>query len=292
MTAGAAYLGLAVLALAGMGVLHKLGDRLGGHPGRITAVLFATSLFVSVWRADRAGGWADPAAGPAARLALPFGVSAAGAVWAFQAAVRHGRIATSWLLLNLSVVIPTGLSAAVYGEPVDAHKAAALGLIGVAVWLMYRDRRPAGEAEAVGGGRVWLTLILAAFALNGLGDFGLRVLEGRGLAKRFTPHYLAGWYLAGAVGTAVALIRGGRRPTRADLVVGVGLGACSVAYLTLIGLALAADVPGVVAFPVVKVGNVCVVAAAGVVLFRERVGPAGLAGIALGLAAALLLALE
>jgi len=70
--------------------------------------------------------------------------------------------------------------------------------------------------------------MLLALVFNGLGDFGLRVLQERGLAKEFTPHYLVGWYLAGAVGAIAAAFRAGVRPTRSNWLVGLGLGAGSV----------------------------------------------------------------
>ena len=73
-------------------------------------------------------------------IALPFGLCAAIALWTFQWAVRHGRIATSWLLLNLSVAIPTGLSIGLYGEKLSLTKGIALSLIAVAVVLMWGDR--------------------------------------------------------------------------------------------------------------------------------------------------------
>lgn len=147
MTAGLGFLVLALAAFAWMGVLHKLGDRLGGHPARITAALFVTSFAVAVVRAVLGPGLTGSANEvSAAGLAVPFGLLAAAAVWTFQAGVRHGRIATSWLLLNLSVALPTGLSIALYGEPVGLNKGIALGLIAASVVLMWWDRR--GESGA------------------------------------------------------------------------------------------------------------------------------------------------
>ena len=42
---------------------------------------------------------------------------AAIALWLFQRGLRYGRIATSWLLINLSSAVPTALSVIVYHEP-------------------------------------------------------------------------------------------------------------------------------------------------------------------------------
>lgn len=138
---------------------------------------------------------------------------------------------------------------------------------------------------------MWFRLMALAFVFNGLGDFGLRVLSERGLGEH-TPHYLIGWYAAGLVGAVAVAARAGGRPTRGDIVIGCGLGLCSLVGQTALGLALAGGIDGSTAYPVTKTGSVFLVAAAGVVAFRERVGPAGLAGIALGLAAVVLLSLE
>ena len=139
---------------------------------------------------------------------------------------------------------------------------------------------------------MWFRLMLLAFAFNGLGDFGLRVLNESGPGAAYTPHYLVGWYAAGLAGALALAWRDGGRPTAGDLGVGCGLGLCSLAGQTALGLALGSGVDGSTAYPIAKTGSVFLVAAIGLAAFRERVGPTGLAGIALGLAAVILLSLE
>jgi drug/metabolite transporter (DMT)-like permease len=85
-------------------------------------------------------------------IALPFGASAAAALWLFQRGLRYGRIATSWLLINLSAAIPTALSVVVYHEPLNLRKAGVLLLIVVSLLLLWWDRKQdlgKGEAAAV-----------------------------------------------------------------------------------------------------------------------------------------------
>ena len=67
------------------------------------------------------------AGGPAvprrvARSAIPFGIAASIAILAFQAGVKHGNIATSWLAINLSAGIPTVASILIYDEPVGTAR--------------------------------------------------------------------------------------------------------------------------------------------------------------------------
>jgi drug/metabolite transporter (DMT)-like permease len=56
-------------------------------------------------------------------------------------------------------------------------------------------------------------------------------------------------------------------------------------------MALENGVPGYIVFPVTTGGNLFLVAAAGVFLFRERIGRYGVAGIVAGVLALVLLSL-
>jgi multidrug transporter EmrE-like cation transporter len=56
-------------------------------------------------------------------------------------------------------------------------------------------------------------------------------------------------------------------------------------------LTLERNVPGYVVFPMTTGGNLFLVAAAGVLLFREKIGPYGMAGILTGIASLVLLSL-
>ena len=74
-------------------------------------------------------------------MAIPFGISASVAILAFQAGVKHGHIATSWLAINLSAGIPTVASILIYDEPVGTAKALALALIPVSMFLLWQDKK-------------------------------------------------------------------------------------------------------------------------------------------------------
>ena len=134
--------------------------------------------------------------------------------------------------------------------------------------------------------------MMIAFLFNGLCTFGIRILAGLGLAAKYTSSYLVFWYLAGALFLLVLYLRSGERPKRVDVMVGLGLGLFSAAGQTALGLALAQGLPGNVVFPVVLAGGLFIVVAAGVVIFKERIGTAGIAGIVLGVLSIVLLSLE
>lgn len=139
---------------------------------------------------------------------------------------------------------------------------------------------------------MWFRLMMLAFVLNGLCTFGLRILANLGWADKYTPIYLVFWYLAGGLFILVLAWRARRGPTRSDILVGALLGVFSVCGQTSMGLALANGLPGNVVFPVALGGGLFVVVLAAIVVFKERIGPAGVAGISLGILSIALLSLN
>ena len=130
---------------------------------------------------------------------------------------------------------------------------------------------------------MWFRLMMLAFVFNGLCPFGLRILAGLGLADRYTPVYLIFWYLSGAVFMMLLLSRAPHKPARSDMLVGAGLGIFSTCGQNSMGSALSKGLPGSVVFPVALAGGLFLVVLTAVVIFKERIGPAGIAGIALGI---------
>jgi EamA domain-containing membrane protein RarD len=141
MATGQIYLLLGLLSFSMLGVLHKVADVKESRPSAINAVLFSSSLlFVFLFVLS------GTPTGPAvpmrvAALGLPFGIAASVAILAFQAGLKHGDIATSWLAINLSAGIPTVGSILIYDEPVGLGKALALGLIPVSMFLLWKDKK-------------------------------------------------------------------------------------------------------------------------------------------------------
>ena len=139
---------------------------------------------------------------------------------------------------------------------------------------------------------MWFRLMMLAFVLNGLCTFGLRILANLGWADKYTSIYLVFWYLAGGLFIFVLVWRARRWPTRSDILVGALLGVFSVCGQTSMGLALANGLPGNVVFPVALGGGLFVVVLAAIVVFKEHIGPAGVAGISLGILSIALLSLN
>ena len=147
MMTGQIYMLLGLLSFSLLGVLHKVADVKESRPSAITALLASSSLlFVSLFVLS------GTPTGPAvpmrvAIIAIPFGTAASVAILAFQAGVKHGNIATSWLAINLSAGIPTVASILIYDEPVRAGKALSLALIPVSMFLLWKDKKAQEERE-------------------------------------------------------------------------------------------------------------------------------------------------
>jgi drug/metabolite transporter (DMT)-like permease len=157
--------------------------------------------------------------------------------------------------------------------------------------------------------KIWIRLMLLAFLANGLGPFGLKVLDEAGLSDWF-QQYLLYWYSGGLIFAAAAFLgsKAAREfpetpaspktpPARrlflpAEILLGAGMGLASLSGQAFTGLALASKAPGHIVFPLTTGGSLFLVAAAGVLLFRERVGKYGVAGIAVGILALVILSVS
>lgn len=142
MTEGFIYALLGLLGFGSLGVFHKLADTLHCRPAPVNALLYGWSLAFAAALIVLRGEELHTPAG-VATLALPFGISASIAILAFQAGIRHGDIATSWLAINLSSGLPTIASILLYHEPVGLQRAVALFLIPVSMALLWKDKRDA-----------------------------------------------------------------------------------------------------------------------------------------------------
>ncbi|MBV9677684.1 MAG: EamA family transporter [Acidobacteriaceae bacterium] len=140
----AAYLLMAagLVSFAGMGIVHKLGDRYGAQPLGIALFAMLTASAVSFLYTALFQGAAIHTIPPRVMLlAVPFGASAAIGLWLFQRGLRYGHIATSWLLINLSSGIPTVLSILFYREPLNLKRMLVFLLVIASLLLLWWDRR-------------------------------------------------------------------------------------------------------------------------------------------------------
>ncbi len=278
MATGQIYMLLGLLSFSLLGVLHKVADVKQAARARSPRCwparrsLFVL-LFVRVRDVRRAGGaGARRARRPSVRRA-----AASIAILAFQAGVKHGNIATSWLAINLSAGIPTVASILIYDEPVRRQQGAgARADSGLDV--------PAVEGQEGAGGGASSLRERATPGVVAAADAG-RVRRQRHRSVRSEdPDASGAWRRATRPSTSstgisarcvfalAALLRSGLRPTGREIWLGALMGACSLLGQAFTGLALSHGMPGHVAFPITTGGSLFLVAAAGMVLFKERVG--------------------
>jgi drug/metabolite transporter (DMT)-like permease len=225
-----------------------------------------------------------------------FGALAILAFWLFLYGLQFGKLTSSWIFMNLSAVVPAALSVMIYHEAITLTKILVLALVVASILLLWKDKQleslqvsTPGEVPMRANVKIWITAMLAAFLVNGICPFGLRVLAGRGLAQQYTPVYLVYWYLAGFAFGLLGLIKGRQKISRANLVIGLIMSVASVGGQFFMGLALSNGVPGSVVYMLAMGASMCVVVLGGIVFFRERVGIYAKIGIVAGLVGAVLL---
>ena len=135
---------------------------------------------------------------------------------------------------------------------------------------------------------LWFRLMLVSFVANGLGPFGLKILTERGLGA-YQQQYLFFWYLGGVVFALAALLVSRTGVNAREVVLGAAMGGCSLAGQSFTVLALEKGIPGHIAFPLTTGGSLFLVAAAGLLLFKEKIGPYGFCGVVLGIASLVML---
>jgi drug/metabolite transporter (DMT)-like permease len=138
---------------------------------------------------------------------------------------------------------------------------------------------------------IWMRLMTIAFVANGLGPFGLKVMAEKGLLQSYHFQYLLWWYVGSGILSLAAFLTEGSGFAASEVVIALGIAAGSFGGQLFSLLALERGVPGYIVFPITTGGNLFVVAAGGVLLYKERIGRYGIAGIVVGVLSLVLLSL-
>ena len=139
---------IAALVCYGMlGVFAKIADNRGCRPRSLYLLLFFWAcLFVCgfVVIAEHAR---FEVPGKVYWIALPFGIVAAIAGLAFQTGIHYGKISTSWLIINLSAIVPAVCSIAIYHERLTPKIIVVLLLTGLSIYLLWQDKKAEERME-------------------------------------------------------------------------------------------------------------------------------------------------
>ena len=152
MHLGHLFLAISLIALGSIGIFHKIADHYRCRPPAISVTVFFWAGLLSLFYLLAVGdiGLISGMPGTLYLVAGACGFLAATAILAFQAGLRYGegKIATSWVVINLSTAVPTVLSILIYKEPVSPLKIVALVMVVVAVLLLWKDKRIDEAAQA------------------------------------------------------------------------------------------------------------------------------------------------
>lgn len=198
---------------------------------------------------------------------------------ALGASVRHAGIVRSDAAERLSLLISLLSAFLMFGEPIDALKAAgcALGLVAMAAMVW---RRGAGNERRSPRHWIWPVLVFVGF---GVIDVLFKRVAATGVP--FGPALLVTFTLALVVAFAIELARQARFTAR-SLACGIVLGLFNFGNILFYLRAHRAlpHNPALV-FASMNLGVVALGALTGLIVFRERLGRANLAGLGLALVA-------
>ncbi|MBC7236033.1 MAG: hypothetical protein H5T69_09335 [Chloroflexi bacterium] len=199
-------------------------------------------------------------------------------------------VSVSTAILRLSIIIPVGLSIALWGERPNVFQTlgAAVALVSLPL-LAYRPGRaaevaPEGIASRRGPG---LLLLGALFVGNGLCATTVRAFRQTNVPTQGAL-FLGILFGTAAVISFVAWLLNRRGTTGRDLLPGVLLGMCN-ALSNLALLAALAQLPGVLVFPFQSALGLVIVALFARVTWHERILRSEAWGMALAIAAVVLI---
>jgi len=286
------YLVVSILFLSAMAVLLRQSVARGATPltlnlvFRGSAALFMLVPFLLGREAAgswKAGGW----------LALVAAVSFWLTGIASIKCVQLGPLGPSWTILRCSMILPVAASVFYWHEvslwPVSGVALMRLSgiVLGVVAVIVCGLSRPASALERRPL-RPWLLWMAAAFLSQGVWEICLRATRGFG-AGESRALFLLFVFAASCVLTLPALAVTRTRMSGADLKYGTLLGLCAFLGTGCRVLALK-TVDGTIVFPVTTVSVMLAAQAAGRFFWAERL-PRAVFGLALGIAAVLLLTL-
>ena len=203
-----------------------------------------------------------------------------------MAVIRTNGIALTSAITVLATVIPVLVSIA-SGDPWgDRTPGLALAAIAAPMLILGRSTNTVVTRACLDIRSAVRIFVLLIFIGTQMSLFKVaRHLGGDGYEHAFLP---ALFMAAALTSCGPALFAGHRALRRGDVARGLVLGTCNISANYCFTQALMV-LSGVVAFPVRHIATVACTTVLGYLLWRERVNRIGLAGIALGLAAAVLL---
>ena len=279
---GFVYLIIVVLGITATALISKLAARRG-----IGALDLATSLFV-ISTVLGLGVLYGQSHAPWTSSELLFsaiaGIGGAGAVLAFNRAVREGHFGYSNAIYRSAFLIPVLYAVLFLNAPLHSTTVVGIACILAGIVFMSNSNAPAaGERQAQWR---WIGLILLAFFFSGAPRVGQTLIH---TSHGNNYHYLFLSYLVGTV-ALLAITLQQRRFNPASLTWGTGSAVASYLGVLCTLKALETLTPHVV-FPVSLSAPIILGVLLSLGMFRERITPKGWLGVTSGVTGILILAL-
>jgi len=141
MSSGYTYLAAGLVSFSLHGIFAKIADVKRCRPTALYVTVCFVAALLSAAAALAFGQTFSRTPRIVFGIAIPFGALAALAGIAFQASIRYGKLATSWLIINLSAAVPTIGSVLFYREKMSSRHAAALCVMALSVVLLWKDKQ-------------------------------------------------------------------------------------------------------------------------------------------------------
>ena len=281
LTPGLLYLLASVGFSVTVAVLLKLARRYGIDVRQAIAANYAVTAALS-WLMLHPSGAQLESASQAWGLLLALGVLLPSGFMAMAQSVRHAGIVRSDAAQRLSLFLPLLAAFLVFGESITLRKAGAIALAFTALFCVLRRREPARHAS----GNAWLWP-LGVWVAYGVVDILFKQVAKAGAA--FSGALLIAFSLAGIVMAGYLLARRIDWQAR-HLLAGVVLGVANFGNIVTYIRAHQAlpDNPALV-FSAMNMGVIALGTVVGALAFREPLSRVNLLGLALAVAAILLM---
>ncbi|MEO0085270.1 MAG: hypothetical protein ABIK37_01425 [candidate division WOR-3 bacterium] len=280
------FLILKVLSAVGMGLVLKQVERQGLARLPVIRVNYAVAALIAFVAALAAG--QDHISGRTALLAAVTGALFVAGLLVWMKAIGQAGLALSVVAMRTAIVIPLFASVIIWRERPTALEIAGAAAAIVALGLVLADVAAVSRAEPGRGASavLWLALL---FAVDGLVMVPAKIFQ-ENLPQNENLPFQALLFMTAFAVTTLLYYLGRERVDRETLQPGALLGVANLGNYLFLVLALAV-LPGAVVYPVIAAGEVALLALAGRLVWRERVGLKAWLGIALAVGALVLVQL-
>jgi drug/metabolite transporter (DMT)-like permease len=216
------------------------------------------------------------------------GIGYVGSILLLMPAMRESGVSIAVAVLQLAVLWPVAYAMVAFRELPSAAQWVGMAAAVAALVLLSTGRaRPGKDQPGVGGTRRFSPLLPLLFLVTGISGIAMKAFHEYGTDAEL-PGFMAVLFATATMGGALAMLVRRQPLHRADFAVGTAAGGANAAQLELMMRALQ-SVPAIIAFPVSAALSLLLNTLASLLWWGERLdGPTTL-GMALALAATVLL---